>query len=437
MNTPIPDNRKTILQNGTGAALAALLLFDMSVAVDGGIWWRHILPLWCIVLCSLLLKVRSNDAVSSPARKSRSLRLDYLRLLAVVGVITIHVIDALFPFLTTEVTGDFLIVQQGMRPEMMKTDALIRTCCLGFNIVYIMLSGALLLPWKEEKLSDFYLRRFGKVFLPFFIFFFFYEWQNGLLFPFTGAHMREMLQQFFTGDTPNSPFYWLIYIILSLYLVYPFMRYMLKDLPYPALTLLCAGITFFSGTVAYTSFVFAPVIGSWLGFALLGYWITRTESRRFDKYLLLLFLVQVGIIARLIWKAERYEDYIGKIVQYTPIMIFLVLGYFAFIYLLPQKILKEGKFLHLFNKYSFSVILTHWWVLYFILGRYYSARPNYFTRLYLLVRAHIGTHASLLFLIIADTLLSLGVGILLEEYFLRAPMWLFDRLTDRLRQNRK
>ena len=337
-----------------------------------------------------------------------------------------------------------------MNPTAMKADALIRTCCLGFNIVYIMLSGALLLPWKEERLRDFYLKRVSKVLLPLLIYFFFYQWQNGQLFPLSLQRVGDIFRMFFTADIDYCPFYWLIYIIISLYLVYPFMRYMMKDLPYGALTVLAAGIILFSGTVAYTSFVFAPVIGFWLGYAILGYWITRPESRRFDRFLLPMGILQAGVIARMIWTSERYEDYIGRIVQYTPIMVFLVLGYFSFVYLLPRKLLRDTSLLRFFGRYSFSVILIHWWALYFILGRYYPhlapgnsavsnplrlfwnafASGGIFNSLYLLIQSMLGTHAGLVYLILADVVLSLAAGALLEAYFLKAPLALWDRIVN-------
>ena len=62
----------------------------------------------------------------------------------------------------------------------------------------------------------------------------------------------------------------------------------------------------------------------------------------------------------------------GLITPYTPIMVFLCLGYFAFVYLLPKRLVPGGKLIRFFSKYSFSAILVHWWVLYFILGRFYA-----------------------------------------------------------------
>ena len=362
---------KLLLHRFFSALLCLLLLGAMSIAVDRGVRFSHMIPIVLLISCSLLLQLKDDcqvmEQMSSkpgdvPGRSfasRRDLRLDYLRLLAVVGVITIHAIDALFPFLTTEVTGEFAVIRDAMNPSAMKIDASVRTCCLGFNIVYIMLSGALLLQWKEESLRDFYLKRVSKVLLPLLVFFFFYQWQNARLFPLSFSRIGDILRMFFTADIELCPFYWLIYIIISLYLIYPFMRYMMKDLSYSSLTVLAAGIILFSGPTAYTSFAFAPVISFWLGYAVLGYWITRPESRRYDRFLFPAGLLAAIAVAWTVWTAESYEAYISRLYPYTPAMVFLCLGYFSFIYLLPKRLLKDGTLLRLFGRYSFSVILIH------------------------------------------------------------------------------
>lgn len=452
---------KLLLHRLVAALLSLLLLGAMSIAVDRGVRLSHMIPIVLIIFCSLLLQLmddckaleqtlsKPGTGPGRPLASRRDLRLDYLRLLAVVGVITIHAIDALFPFLTTEVTGEFAIIRDAMNPAAMKFDAAVRTCCLGFNIVYIMLSGALLLQWKEESLRDFYLKRVSKVLLPLLIYYFFYQWQNVRLFPLSVSRIGHILRMFFTADIELCPFYWLIYIIISLYLIYPFMRYMMKDLSYSSLTVLAAGIILFSGTAAYTSFAIAPVISFWLGYAILGCWITRPESRRYDRFLFPAGLLAAGVVAWTVWTSESYEAYIGRLYPYTPAMVFLCLGYFSFIYLLPKRLLKDGTLLRLFGRYSFSVILIHWWSLYFILGRYYPqlkpaadaaastgtgvlfwnvfASGSIFNTLFRMIQAHIGTHAGLLYLIAADVLLSLAAGALLEDYLLKLPLALWDK----------
>lgn len=434
------------------AALTSVILLFMCASADQGIRLPHMLPLLLLVGFSLVLNLKEDvsgkgSASSGKAGRSRDLRLDYLRFLAVTGVITIHAIDALFPFLTTVVTGELLDLQNAMNPAAMKLDAAVRTCCYGFNIVYIMLSGALLLSWKQESLRDFYLKRMSKVLLPLLIYFFFYQWQNGLLFPLSLSRIAEILRMFFTADIGCCPFYWLIYIIISLYLFYPFMRYMMKDLPYKALTVLAIGIILFSGIVSYTSFVFAPVIGFWLGYAILGYWVTRPETRRFDRFLFPMGLLQAAVIFRLVWTSGSYDEYMSRIVPYTPIMVFLCLGYFSFVYLLPGRIVRESRFLSFFGRYSFAVILIHWWMLYFILGRNYPAllplaesgsfsgitflwkffaSGGIFNSIFRLIQTVLGMHGGLVYLIIADVLLSLAVGALFEDYLLKGPLFLWD-----------
>ena len=449
-----------------------------------------------------------NDSIYSSTQKhhsagtpkttpTRDARLDLLRLFAIAGVICIHAVDAMFPSITTGAPLDPAMLARIPDEGALDLYAAIRTCCYGFNIVYIMISGALLMRWKDEPLKDFYLKRVSKVLLPLLIYYFFYQWQNGLLFPLSASRVAGIFRGFFTADIELCPFYWLIYIIISLYLIYPFMRHMMKDLPYPALTVLAAGIAIFSGLVAYTPFVFAPVIGFWLGYAILGYWVTRPESRRFDWFLLVFGALQAVVIYLLIRRSTLdgtgYSGYMGLVTPYTPIMVFLCLGYFAFIYRLPARLFSDvhiarhkaavdirdrsdeaatefstgassnpsrndalkgnhsirSRFLRFFSKYSFSAILVHWWVLYFILGRFYpqtaaatasSASANaagifrslfssggIFRIIYDALLNSTGTHLALIWLVAADLILSVLIGALFEEYVLKAPLWLWDK----------
>ena len=48
-------------------------------------------------------------------------------------------------------------------------------------------------------------------------------------------------------------------------------------------------------------------------------------------------------------------------------------------------------------------------------------------------KAHLGTHAGLLYLIAADVLLSLAAGALLEDYLLKLPLALWDKAVHALR----
>ena len=437
------------------AAVTMALLTAMSFAVDGELHLSHLLLLAVPVLASLAIRLHDRTAgriAGVPSASSeREFRLDLLRLFAITGVICIHAVDAMFPSVTTGAAPDPAMAAILPGTGTLDLYAALRTCCYGFNIVYIMISGALLMRWKDEPLKDFYLKRVSKVLLPLLIYYFFYHWQNGMLFPLSAARIGSIFRGFFTADIELCPFYWLIYIIISLYLIYPFMRYMMKDLPYPALTVLAAGIVLFSGTVAYTGFVFAPVIGFWLGYAILGYWITRPESRRFDRFLLLFGIVQAVVIFRLIRQSTvngtGHNGYMGLITPYTPIMVFLCLGYFAFVYLLPKRLIPGGKLIRFFSKYSFSAILVHWWVLYFILGRFYTqaasagAQTGIFRSLFLsggifhtiydALLIHTGTHSALIWLVAADLILSAAVGALFEEYVLKAPLRIWDLLVVR------
>ena len=99
-------------------------------------------------------------------RADRDFRYDWLRVLAVVMVIVTHAVQVdLSLGLVTDERQIFIC-------------NIVYMLCLACNLIYVMLSGALLIPYKEEKLSDFYIKRVVKVFFPMAVYFIFYLWQN-------------------------------------------------------------------------------------------------------------------------------------------------------------------------------------------------------------------------------------------------------------------
>ena len=79
-------------------------------------------------------------------RADRDFRYDWLRVLAVVMVIVTHAVQVdLSLGLVTDKHQIFIC-------------NIVYMLCLACNLIYVMLSGALLIPYKEEKLSDFYIK---------------------------------------------------------------------------------------------------------------------------------------------------------------------------------------------------------------------------------------------------------------------------------------
>ena len=309
----------------------------------------------------------ASEAGAAGRSKDRSLgkgfrdpAFDILRILAVFLVICAHVFQAELGFMEERSLG--LSLMEGI--------------ALVCNPLYVMLSGALLLKWKEESITAFYLRRLGRIVLPLTIYYAFYLWENGL---FRGLGPGEALSLMFGNliacHTPETPYYWLIFVIISLYVVFPFMRYMLRDLPYKVLSamsvlaLLCMTAVSFTAVLP-GAFFFSNFLSGWLGAAVLGYFAARKESRHFDLLFVLSGIAALCFIAYMILNGT---DLTVRYASAAPELCVLSLALFALALHFSNKA-GEGlrRVLSFIGEQSYGMILIHWWVLYWPLKRIFG-----------------------------------------------------------------
>ena len=95
---------------------------------------------------------------------------DYLRVLAVLMVIGIHVFKTDF--------SDGLIQNE----RICSIQQSIEIWFESTNVIFVMLSGAFLLNYKEESLSHFFKRRFSKVLIPMVVYYLFYVYTRNYYF---------------------------------------------------------------------------------------------------------------------------------------------------------------------------------------------------------------------------------------------------------------
>lgn len=288
--------------------------------------------------------------------KNRSVEYDYLRILAVIMVIATHAIQ--------RDIADGII---GNAPAQYIMTVLYMLC-LACNVIYVMLSGALLLPYKEERLSDFYLKRVTKVVIPMFVYFIVYLWMKEELQDVNEQLLADVVKRFIRGETPESPHYWLIYTILSLYIAFPFLRYMLRNMSYRRLTNLVVIIGIFMAVtlflpVVYTTSAVNTFFSSWVGVAVWGYWISRDETRKYDWILCTMGILAFAVMAILV---RCRTDFYNLCCNCSPVMLLVASGIFALVYKTSYKLLRPNYFLGLLSKYSYSIILIHWGVLHWI-----------------------------------------------------------------------
>ena len=205
----------------------------------------------------------------------RSAALDSLRLAAALLVIFTHTIqndaDAFPPALQPLSTGLWVLAM----------------IC---NPLYVLLSGALLCPWREESLPRFLIRRFIAAALPMALYYAFVVTARAIVLhpeePFTPL---RILTSLLTGNTPEAPQYWLIYLILALYPALYLARHLLRGVSYGGLCRLALGLCPLWAALRLLScwhdmHIFWYL--RWLLIALWGFWVSRPETRRYDRVIL-------------------------------------------------------------------------------------------------------------------------------------------------------
>lgn len=283
--------------------------------------------------------------------KSRIPQLDYLRVIAAVGVMMTHAIQ--------------LDINQNLMPN--KTAEYIYTVVYMMHLIcnplYVMLSGALLLKYKEEKLSDFYLKRVNKVAIPMVVYYLFAMLFNG--YDINPVSMKDTAIDLYVGNTIIAPHYWLMYTLLSFYIIVPFLRYMIKGMSYKMLTsVVWISLIFMTlNTYVHANIAVMPIFALWTGVAIIGYWFIQPETRKYDKLLMGLGVVAAAIMAVYVY---NFDDFIAVCCNCSPTMVLQTLGVCAFVYSGPAFFRKSNPVIQVLSFFSYSIILLHWVMLMFV-----------------------------------------------------------------------
>lgn len=322
------------------------------------------LAVLCVYLIALYMHnrraKRTNHYVLSLfgiSKKKRNAQYDYLRVLATIMVICTHALQSDVSLIEGDTARSYLMTY-------------LYVICLSCNLIYVMLSGALLLQAREESLLRFYFVRITRVALPMLIYYVYYLYVNGVAFHVSTISL--IIERLFTGTTPESPHYWLLYTLLGLYVAFPFLRIMLKHMNNKSINQLAVLIIIFMcintfSTVIGKNFAVGSFLGSWMGVALLGYWMSLPQTRGYDTKLIFVGCTSLILIAILMF---TYDQFLAIVVNCNIIMVLLALGIFAFIK--KGKLFQKNNYIiMLFSKYSYSIILIHWYVLHaIVIGKY-------------------------------------------------------------------
>ena len=96
-------------------------------------------------------------------------------------------------------------------------------------------------------------------------------------------HWGAMLKRILLGAPEEAPHFWLIYVIIWLYVLTPFFRYVVQHIPDSVLSGLVVVILIFQilGTywdTLYYNSIASGILGSFAGVFILGYYLTDRKS---------------------------------------------------------------------------------------------------------------------------------------------------------------
>ena len=359
------------MKSGSGGILKALgkTLFFLGLGISILLYceWRGTLeetvyicweaiwisPLFAVILFLLYWRKEKEPKKN---RVTRKLYLDYARVLAAACVILAHACN----MQRTEVAEPWKIG--------------LVTICAGMGLVcnplYVMISGSLLLSSeKKESLFEFYYRRFSKIVIPLVVYYSVFLCVSGQMSFLPPKNIGKGFLQILAGESDIVPHYWLVYTLICLYILTPLLKILVGKIKVEHLT----GV-FWTIMAVESIITLLPLWGiaigfwwnllQWIGVFVAGYIITEKRSLFLERAVLILGTVSVFFICTIL-----LQDYswIGFLCNASPLMV-LVAG--AILILLskikrtPGKII--GMVIQAVSKYSYAIILVHWYGLFVV-----------------------------------------------------------------------
>lgn len=230
--------------------------------------------------------------------------------------------------------------------------------------MFVVLSGALILNGRDEKISHFYSKRLIKIIIPFVIYNFIYivfnvNYATG---NFNIRNMVSYLKIIIEGNTYEH--FWYIYMILGVYLCTPFLKKMCKHLDQRELDILffiILGISivrYSLSSIGININITDVFVEGWISYYLLGYILTNSNLLIKRKC----WFIILGIGSFFLSVFDYRYGFVGikSIWDFSITMYFQVIALFLFLANIKMK-LNHGKqkLLLFLSKYSFEVYLIH------------------------------------------------------------------------------
>ena len=374
---------------------ALCLLTLCSYIIDHSFHVEHFLVFMIIAAAAFVLQLRRlkqdacaagapvtfygtiSDALGTRSKaRSYDIRYDYIRLFAVFAVILMHCIDTVMPFLSQELTPEVVDALDAVPKVQLYSTAVFRAFLYLGNTCFVMLTGALMFGRPTpEGLFNYYKKFILRILLPFVVYFVFYMWQNGLFASLSVESVNEAFNRIKGGVIQyDAPFMWLIYVIISIHIAVPFIRRIFTGMSYGMLSAL-TGIVLLGYTLRIC-FYFTPDIlpffsSGWLGMAFMGYWVSRPETRRYDKLIWLAGALSFIKMAVSVDPYVYWQQYINYYTHYAPLSLLMACGIFAlFLHRKSDHTSRPAPIVAMLSQNSYTILLLHWWALYHIIIRH-------------------------------------------------------------------
>lgn len=371
-----------------------------------------------------------------PGRKQY---MDFLRFLAVVLVLVVHIMN---PAAVKLMGVEEAMIAAPDLPTQAELNLLwllrniakgIAAMALSCNLLFIMISGALLLPYREETPGKFYVKRFSRVLLPLACYYLYYLWISDSL-SFTLDSIWAAVKTIISGPNDFVPHFWLAYLLLGLYIVVPFQRWMFKDLPESilkgmALVVLGGSVVQVLFVLIGCTFSFTPSLIGTEGIFFWGYFLTQPCCRKYDKYLLIGGGISAVIIACLFCS---WANAAAVAANYSPFSILTASAIFVFFMRREEK--RRGKKVHpvldavvqVGNKYSFSILLIHWFILFIIVEKRMG--------IHCLMFGTYGVFAAVLLQLVVTLVVSFGFALVFDQTVLFVMQKGWDGMVEGIRR---
>ncbi|GMQ60366.1 acyltransferase family protein [Vallitalea sediminicola] len=239
--------------------------------------------------------------------KDRILYLDILRVMAILAVIVIHV-----------TAMDVIKVENIGRFDWWVSNIFNSISRWGVP-VFFMISGVLLLDDSKESTSEFLKKRVGKIGIPLIIWSIIYSIAKHY---FIEMDMPEILSYpkiLLTDIIYDRAYYhlWFIYVIITIYLVTPFLRKIIKhsstkEIRYWLILWLISTIGSYTYKIiyyciqheqpSYIRILDVPMVGGFIGYFVLGYYLNKIEiGKKIRRIIYLISILSFILVPILIY----------------------------------------------------------------------------------------------------------------------------------------